>query len=137
IAAKWHTSLGEGELIRFPLFNDTETVLPMTDDDAVRLGLGPVANFCGAYVDHAFSEMQETWIELHHGTQTALSVVPLTTEETLPSRKSLPALAKTSEKAWWFETSLDIPFLHSLGLDPAFDKHTIIVFPLLRQTNTK
>jgi hypothetical protein len=137
IAAKWHMSLGEGELIRFPLFNDTEIVLPMTDDDAARLGLGPVANFCGAYVDHAFSEMQETWIELHHGTQAGLSVVPLTTEETLPSRKSLPALAKTSEKAWWFETSVDIPFLHSLGFDPAFDEHTIIVFPLLRQKNTK
>jgi hypothetical protein len=137
IAAKWHTSLGEGELIRFPLFNDTETVLPMTDDGALRLGLSPVANFCGAYVDHAFSEMQETWIELHHGNQTGLPAVPLITEETLPSRKSLPALAKKSESAWWFETSLDIPFLHSLGFDPAFDEHTIIVFPLVRQKNTK
>ncbi len=137
IAAKWPTTLGEGELVRFPLFNDTDTVLPMTDDDASRLGLGTVANFCGAYVDHAFSEMQETWIELHQGTKSGLPQVPFTTGETLPGRNPLPALARTSEQAWWFETTLNIPFLYSLGFDPAFDEHTIIVFPLLRQKSTK
>jgi hypothetical protein len=137
LAAKWHTTLVGGELVRFPLFSDTEVPLPMTDDNASRLGLGAVANFCGAYVDNAFSEMQETWIEFQQGPRAGLSAAPLATQETLPIRKPLSALAKRSEKAWWFETSIDIPFLHSLGFDPAFDEHTIVVFPLLCQNAVK
>ncbi len=137
LAAAWHVALASGEEVRFPLFSDTEIQLPITDDDSSRLALGPVANFCGAYVDNAFSERQETWIELHQSGLSSQSPIRFTSTETLQERKPLPALAKRSEREWWFETNLKIPFLHSLGFDASFDEHTILVFPLLRQKQIK
>ena len=137
LAAAWHVALASGEEVRFPLFSDTEIQLPITDDDSSRLALGPVANFCGAYVDNAFSERQETWIELHQSGLSSQSPIRFTSTETLQERKPLPSLAKRSEREWWFETNLKIPFLHSLGFDASFDEHTILVFPLLRQKQLK
>lgn len=136
VAAGWYVALGAGDVVRFPLFADTELLMPLTDDDASRLGLGPVANFCGAYIDNAFSEMQETWIELRGGDQSGLSE-RLTIQGAAPTRKPLQNLSRSVEKAWWFETSFDLPFLYSLGFEPAFDEHTIVVFPLLRSREVK
>lgn len=137
MTASRQAGMTDGEIIRFPLFADAEVPLPLTDDDSSRLALGPAANFCGAYIDNAFTEMQETWIELIQGDQSALAEKQLTIQEPALLRRPLHELAKRSEKAWWFETSFELPFLYSSGFEPAFDEHTIVVFPLLRQKDVK
>ena len=54
-AAGWAAGFKEGKTLRFPLFVDAAGVsLPMWDADADKLGLGPLADFCGAYVENAF-----------------------------------------------------------------------------------
>jgi len=137
VAAGWPAVLGEGSVVRFPLFTDAEVPLPLTDDDASRLGLGPVANFCGAWVENAFSEMQEIHIALRRGHQSGLSGARLAVGEPAPVRKPLDDLAKSAEGAWWFETSFELPFLNSFGSEPAFDQHPLVVFPLLRLNRVK
>jgi hypothetical protein len=135
-AAQWHIKFPNSEQLHFPLFSDADIQMPIWDEDASRLGLGTAANFCGAYVDHAFSEMQETWIELRQGNATDQNNLPFSSGERV-SRRALPELARDPGREWWFATVLNFPFIHSLGFEPAFDEHTIIVFPLLRQKEVK
>jgi hypothetical protein len=139
VEAKWPASFPDGTPIRFPLFVDVEISgieLPLTDERADQLGLGPLANFCGAYIDNAFSESQQTWIELQTGGP-GLPKGSLATAEALPARRPLHSLAKNAEKSWWLQTSLAFPFIYSLGAEPFFDEHTILVLPLLRHKQVK
>lgn len=129
----------DGQSYKFPLFADVRDQAikpPFTDAAIEQVGLGPLANFCGAYVDNAFSETQETWIELKKGsiksTQADLSSV-----EKLPDLQPLPRIAKDQGKEWWLQTDFHLPFLHTLGAEPFFDEHTILVLPLLRRSKLR
>ena len=137
LASNWHLTSNGGEAVSFPLFADAQIPLPLTDEAATGLGLGPVANFCGAYIDNAFSETQTTWIQLHQGDPSGWSNANPAVSEPVPGGKPLPHLAKNRAKAWWFETDFNLPFLYTLGFEPAFDEHTIIVFPLVRHREVK
>ena len=139
IAAKWSADFQGEKTLRFPLFVDLQEAsleLPLSDDRATQLGLGPLTNFCGAYIDNAFSEIQETWIDLKTG-RTDLAHGKLTTGEEQPTRLALDPLAKNSSKGWWLQTSFYLPFINSIGAEPAFDDHPRLVLPLLRYKQVK
>jgi hypothetical protein len=139
IASKRQEGFKDGRSLRFPLFVDvvdSSITLPLTDNRCDELGLGPLANFCGAFIDNAFSEMQETWIELKEGT-VVLSPGPLRSKETTPERKPLDPLAKDQTGQWWLQTSFHLPFMYTIGAEPSFDEHTILVLPLVRHTRVK
>jgi hypothetical protein len=135
IAAGWNMDLGSGEVLKFPLFVDTyqdAEFVPMSDQRADELGLGPLANFLGAYIDHAFSEPQETWIDMAAGEMT-LPQAKIASGESVPSRRPLHPMAKDSRKTWWLRTAFFLPFINSDGTKPAPDGHPILALPLIRQ----
>lgn len=139
IAGKWDAGFRGVEKLNFPLFvdaQDTGLRLPMSDDLARNLGLGSLTNFCGAYIDNAFGEIQETWIDLNAGREDLPPGVLATTEE-LPTRLPLDPLAKDPAKDWWLQSSFYLPFINSIGAEPAFDEHPRLVLPLLRHKEVK
>ena len=140
IAAKRNAGFQGVKKLKFPLFvdaQDNDLELPISDELADRLGLGPVANFCGAYIDNAFGETQETWIDLKTGREN-LPPGALVTVEALPARLPLNPLAKDSSKGWWLQTSFYLPFINSDGgAEPAFDEHPWLVLPLVRHKQVK
>ena len=87
----------------------------MWDADADRLGLGPLADFCGAYVENAFSETQETWIDLTAGeTVKYPQGDPVASEPAIASHP-LPEIAKDKNRSWWVQTSFHLPFMYTIG----------------------
>jgi hypothetical protein len=136
LAAGWQDGLTGAEALRYPLFVDTtddSIGLPLTDERAAALGLGPLADFCGGYIENAFSEDQETWIELKTDGESAFPDGKLLGEESPPVKRPLPAQAKDMAASWWLETSFHLPFMYGLGYEPAQDEHTVLVLPLVRQ----
>lgn len=136
--AKWSTGL-TGKKLEFPLFVDVDysgLELPLSNELADKLGLGPLANFCGAFIDNAFSEMEETWIELKTGNAPALEG-PLGSGERVFPRGSLDSLARDPRGGWWLQTDFYLPFINSDGTEPAFDEHPYLVLPLVRQERLK
>ena len=41
------------------------------------------------------------------------------------------------ETSWWLQTSFHLPFMYTIGAEPAFDEHTVLVFPMLDPTQVK
>jgi hypothetical protein len=139
VAAQWNANFAGIKTLEFPIFVDvqqSDLELPLCDKLADQLGLGPLANFCGAYIENAFSEIQETWIDLKTGAA-HLPQGRLVTAEALPTRLALDPLAKDSSKGWWLQTSFYLPFINSGGAEPAFDEHPRLVLPLLRHKQVK
>lgn len=129
----------DARTLRFPLFvdvGDNDLQLPITDEGADRMQLGPLASFCGAYFDNAFSEDQLTWIDLKTGARGAGGGLVATTEK-LPPRMALDPRARSQGKEWWLRTSFYFPFLNGYGAEPAYDEHPRLVLPLLRQKSVK
>jgi hypothetical protein len=92
-------------------------------------GTGPYANFRGAYIDNAFSEIQDTWIELRANGDG----VPATAIMSAAGPEPAPAQSATMPSdapAWWLQTQFHLPFMYTIGAEPAFDEHTILVFPM-------
>lgn len=140
LAAGWFKRLEAGESLRFPLFADVSNPAfspPMTDAKATQLGLGPLANFCGAYIENAFGEQQETWIDLQTGGDAMPAAArPVSLDEPLSAR-GLPAQATEATPHWWLQTRFGLPFMHTIGAEPAFDEHTILVLPMIRTSQVQ
>lgn len=140
LAGNWFTNLGSSELLRFPLFLDVQDKsihLPMTDAQADQLGLGYLGNFCGAYIENAFGEMQETWIDLKtSGNDKPAATQPVSLDPPIPSRELSPQ-AKDLTPHWWVQTRFTLPFMYMIGAEPAFDEHTLLVLPLVRHHTVK
>lgn len=138
-AAGWTGGLKDGTTqLRFPLFaNGAGGVKPpVWDADADKAGLGPLANFCGAYVENAFAEMQQTWIDLATGNPAGCPEGRLCTTETLlRAPPPLPELAKSPDTAWWAQTTFHLPFMYTIGCEPFFDEHALVVLPFVRQAH--
>ena len=111
--------------------------LPITDARARELGLGPLANFCGAYVENAFQEEQETCIAFDKEGAPAAQPAATPSVESPPRRRPMPPQAREPRSDWWMETRFHLPFMYTLGSEPAFDEHTILVLPLVRQAECK
>lgn len=142
VAAEWQTGFSDGVPLRFPLFVDVQherITLPMTDEQAAKIGLGPLANFCGGYIENAFSESQETWIDLRSGDAAPMpdpKTMPVDTEKAIASRP-LPPLAMDPRTGWWLQTRFELPFMYTIGAEPFFDEHTIVVLPLVRERQAR
>src|SRR5436190_24063394 len=104
LSAKWYAGLPSGaNSFVFPLFLNAGVPLPITDDFARRSGFGPIANFCGAYIENAFSEPQETWIELECNAAPAHSSAELVSRDESPAVEPMLDIAYDDSPAWWFE----------------------------------
>lgn len=137
-AAGWIGGFKDGTALRFPLFVDAAGVrLPMWDADADKLGLGPLANFCGAYVENAFSETQETWIDLMAGEKTNYPKGKPAASEPAVVSHPMPEIAKSKNGGWWVQTSFHLPFMYALGSEPSFDEHPLLVLPFVRQSRVR
>ena len=133
LAAKWSSGFAAVEKL-FPLFVDvdeTDLQPPLSDALADKLALGPLANFCGAYIDNAFSEMQETWIDLTTGEAQTIAG-RLESEETLPPPIPVDPLLRDPARGWWLMTHFYLPFICNGGTESAFAEHPILALPLLR-----
>ncbi|MHC1764460.1 MAG: hypothetical protein AB9869_09150 [Verrucomicrobiia bacterium] len=151
IATNWPAGF-EGEPLRFPLFADCEPAvpLPLSDGAADRLGLSPLANFCGAYVENAFAETQETWIEFLAAPEQGPAVQSPNSHRDppgsapgteRPSPRPAPApfseLAKESASSWWLQTRFHLPFMYMIGAEPFNDEHTLLVLPFIRHAKVR
>lgn len=136
VSAGWVAGLKGGESLSFPLFVNAEGIdpmLPVWEPRATKLGLGPLAGFCGAYIDHAFSEDQETWVDLKSG-DSHPQPGEIVSAEVPPTTRPLSPLAKDSRTGWWLESKFNLPFMYSQGgFEPFFDDHTMLVLPMVRQ----
>jgi hypothetical protein len=108
----------------------------MPDEQADKIGLGPLANFCGAYIDHAFTEAQTTCLELKTG-NAQLPKGKVATAEAPPVLAPLHLLAKDKGKHWWLQTKFYLPFMNTLGCEPSSDEHPVLVLPMLRHDVVK
>jgi hypothetical protein len=137
-ALGWAKALPNGQALEFPVFLDIADEMVkvrLTTAQANRVGLGILVNFCGGYVNNTFSELQHTVIELDTGHQmaTAPSGGTFISGEILRSGRPLHALARSSESCCGLETRFHLPFLYTIGAEPAASKHTILVIPTIRQ----
>jgi hypothetical protein len=133
LTSKWSSGF-EGAEKSFPLFVDvqqTDLQLPLSDQLADQLALGTLTNFCGAYIDNAFSEMQETWVDLAIGEAKAMAG-HVGSGETLPAPMPMDPLARDSNRGWWLQTRFHLPFLCNGGTESGFEEHPILALPLLR-----
>jgi len=138
MAANWAAGFKDGKTLRFPLFVDAAGVsLPMWDADADKLGLGPLADFCGAYVENAFAETQETWIDLMPGESANYPKGDPVASEPAIASHPLPEIAKDKSGSWWVQTSFHLPFMYTLGSEPFFDEHTFLALPFVRQSRVR
>lgn len=139
----WQKALPDGEMIEFPVFTDLNDNLfefPIDDSQAKKAGLGPIANFCGAYIDNAFGEQQPTWIHLKMAVVSDINSVEkgvMGDGVKPPAKRPLPEIAKNQQKTWWFETEFSLPFMYGYGCEPTFNEHTILVLPLFRNEQVK
>lgn len=134
----WQKGFSAGEPVRFPLFIDVAEPtlsLPLDVSQLERLGAGPLAVFCGAYIENAFSEEQETWIDL----DPSGGSVPMTHPAPDNPAKAAPLhpLARDKGTSWWLQTDFELPFMYTIGAEPFFDEHTFLVLPLVRPERVK
>lgn len=138
--AEWIKGWACGDPLRFPLFvgaKDAGVTLPMTDGRAGELALGPLANFCGGYVENAFQENQETWITLRSDGPLTTQPAAATRAEAPPEPHPMPREARDPQTGWWLQTRFHLPFMYTMGAEPAFDQHTLLVLPMVRQAACK
>ncbi len=119
-----------GSIVDFPLFLDVADINPPhSAEDLEKHGLGPLANFCGGYIENALSESQETWIDLKRGPATVPASFPQ--ENSMPPGRRLHPLGQSREKSWWVQTSLHLPFMYTMGAEPVPADHTILALPFV------
>jgi hypothetical protein len=137
-AGGWIGGFKEGVAARFPLFVDAEGVnLPLWDADADKLGLGPLASFCGGYIENAFAETQETWIDLTVGDKADYPEGDPAAAPPEVRLRALPEIAKSADRQWWAQTSFHLPFMYTIGSEPPPDEHTYLVLPFVRQSRVQ
>ena len=116
---------------------------PLTAEKLKADGNGPLANFCGAYLENGFSEDQDTVIYLRTGAAASPAVPAATGLESLSNVAPpvLPAaaspLAKNTAGSWWLQTKFTTPLAQWGGAEGKLDDHTLIVLPFVDQNRVK
>lgn len=118
----------DGTAITTPLWKGVSRA-PVTYAAAQALGAGPIVNFCGGYIENAFSEWQETTIHLQTAANASRPAAPAPSQSPAPAESS--ETAKSPGETWWISTAFDLPFMYTIGAEPAFDEHPLVVFPML------
>ncbi len=83
------------------------------------------------YIENAFQETQETWIDLHTGAAAAEIIQEASSSHT--TEKASPSRLTGGGKGWWLQTEFHLPFLYTIGAEPFFDEHTLLVLPLMQR----
>ncbi len=138
--AQWINGLPEGEDVRLPLFEevaDLDVPSPVWGTTLSEHGFGPLAAFCGGYIENAFQEEQETWIEIETGAESSLPSVELAGEAPEFLRRPLPEAARSAESGWWLSTSFHLPFMYGIVSQPHRDEHTLLVLPFANPEKVK
>ena len=131
-AHEWFKGLSSGLPVTLPLGVQRIPVDGSKKSLAERaVVLPPIANFTGAYIDNALCEIQPTLLELT--TQGALK--PWTPVPQEPVAKPEPP--RLEGAAFWGQTRFTMPFIYTIGAEPAFDEHTVMVFPMLDAAKVK
>jgi hypothetical protein len=138
--ANWQAGLPHATNATFPLFAESDS--PVTAAKLKDDGNGPLAGFCGAYLDNGFSEDQNTVIYLKTGA--ASPAVPKATDLESLSNAAPPALpaatnplAKDKNPSWWLQTKFTTPVAQWGGCEGKFEDHALIVFPFVDQNRVK
>ena len=77
----------------------------------------PLANFCGAYVENAFGESQETVVDLRTGGGDP-AALPTVAIADAPPKALAPSRIKGTDEAWWLRTEFELPFMYTIGAEP-------------------
>jgi hypothetical protein len=141
LKANWRTGLPQATDATFPLLLQDDS--PLTAAKLQAEGNGPLANFCGAYMENGFSEDQETVVYLRTGVIYAPSR-PTPFRPNTPSKAPLPvtpaaasSLAKNQGRSWWLQTKFTTPLAAWGGAEGKFEEHTLIVLPFVDQNRVK
>jgi len=117
----------------FPLFEGDQNIkMPLWPNNFKQTSLGPLSNFCGSYIENAFSEQQPTLIHLK--SKNSSSVVSQDVDYSNPGQisTSLPEIAKSKKSEWWLSSEFYLPFItYGYGMDPFFDDHAFLVVPVI------
>jgi len=137
--AGWMNDIVDGQIYNFPLFNNAASIsYPIWPADADSQGFGALANFCGGYIENAFSETQDTYIdiELSGGKTTSTSQAVDYDIDLLPA-EPLPAVAKDAAKNWWLQNDFQMPFMYGYGCEPQASEHIYMVLPFINAAKIK
>ncbi len=129
------TELRDWAFVAGDLEDGLRTKRPAGFSDGRKAAL-PLYDFCGAYIDNALSEEQETWIDLKAGGSRVPGGDLLSGEASEPLPPPDEAM-RNSEGGWWLQTRFHLPFMHQMGFEPYLDEHAILVLPLLREAEVK
>jgi len=100
------------------------------DDDGLVMEHAPVMNFGGGYIENAFSELQETTVYLETSSgESPRAAEPRPDPEVQTTSMKL-AENETGAPNWWFSTSFHLPFMYTIGAEPQFYEHPLVVFPM-------
>jgi hypothetical protein len=137
--ANWPNDIASGSDYSFPIFNEVEKIsYPIWPWDADAQGFGALANFCGGYIENAFSEEQETYIDLTFtGGKTTSTSQAINYDVNLPPAEPLPAVAKDAAKNWWLQNDFQMPFMYGYGCEPQASEHIYMVLPFINSAKVK
>lgn len=141
LKANWQAGIPQATSAIFPLFAESDS--PINIAKLKENGNGPLANFCGAFLDNGFSEDQNTVIYLK--TQTNASpAVPDANELASLCNVSLPSppvatspVAGDKNSSWWLQTKFSTPLVQAIGSENKFEDHTLLVLPFVDQSRVK
>ena len=141
LKANWQVGLSQAVAATFPLFSQDDS--RVTAEKLQSDGDGPLANFCGAYLENGFSEDQNTVIYLRAGAA-ATPAVPVAAGLESLSNAAPPAvsaaaspLTKNTAGSWWLQTKFTTPLAQWGGAEAKLDDHTLIVLPFVDQNRVK
>jgi hypothetical protein len=137
--ASWQKDIPAGQNYNFPLFNESAGInYPIWQWDADKQGFGALANFCGGYIENAFSEDQETYIDIIRGGKNVSSPLPeINYDVNFATAQSLPNIAKDTAKSWWLQSEVQIPFMYGYGCEPQPSEHIYMVLPFINAAKVK
>ena len=137
--AGWQKEIAGGQNYNFPLFNESADInYPIWPWDADKQGFGTLANFCGGYIENAFSENQDTYIDIElSGGKTSLTSQAINYDINLSSVEPLPNIAKDTAKSWWLQSEFQMPFMYGYGCEPQPGEHMYMVLPFINAAKVK
>ena len=130
----------DSEHYDLPLFEGADGItMPLWPRQFKLAELGPLANFCGGYIDNAFSQQEPTFINIKTlPPQTAIA--PQSKAGYLnsqPALAALPGIAEDANSEWWLSTDFNLPFTYHFGFEPFFTDHTFLTLPFVQKDKVK
>lgn len=140
LKANWPAGLSQATEAMFPLVSHGDSAV--TAEKLKAEGAGPLANFCGAYLENGFSENQDTTLYLRTGGTLPADSAATSLKSLVNPLPPVPAatpspLAKNQGRSWWLQTKFTTPMLSAYGCEGRLDEHTLIVLPFVDPNRVK